>query len=79
MSPIRDEDDTGVAFDDVIVVRYTDRAALYDFGDFEYWVPHSCIHEDSELFYVELSHTMSYDDPSRLVVQAWFARREGLS
>lgn len=80
MRTIRDEDDKdeGVVFEDARVIRCTARAAQYEFADGDrHWIPHSCIHDDSELFYDERAHGMN-DREGMLVVKSWFAEKEGL-
>ena len=76
---IRDEDDPGVAFENVTVMRCTAKAAHYDFGGFDHWVPHSCIHDDSPLYYDLDELDMNVSGPERLVIKTWFAEKEGLA
>lgn len=55
------------------IVRETDKAMLVelDSGD-EVWVPLSVIHDDSELY------QGCEEDEGELVVEEWFADKEGL-
>jgi len=49
---IRDEDKPGVPIEDVKVLSVSAKAALYDLGERgEMWIPHSQVHDDSELYY----------------------------
>lgn len=71
LSEDRQRDDA----DDVVVVRavcirQTDRAILVRIGPRELWVPQSQVHDDSEVYQL--------GDDGKLVVKAWFARKEGI-
>lgn len=79
MRTIRDEDDCGgVAFDDVEVLRCTAKAAQYNIAGESVWIPHSQVHDDSELYYDERGAVMS-DDSGRLVITRWIAEQKGLA
>jgi hypothetical protein len=49
----------------------TERAVLFSIEGEELWVPKSCIHEDSECYSME-------SGPGLLVVNEWWAEKEGL-
>lgn len=69
----RDEDrerSEDVAIDNVRATRATDKALLCMIDGEEKWVPQSCITDDSEVY--------AAGDEGRLVITAWFARKEGL-
>lgn len=79
MRTIREEDEPGVSFEDARVKRCTARAALYDLGGLgEHWIPHSQVHDDSELYYDEDEADMNTSAPATLVVTDWIARQKGL-
>lgn len=64
----------GVSLGDAKARRFTGKAVLvvlYDKDDKELWVPLSQIHDDSELFDEE-------NTEGKLVVNRWFAEKEGL-
>jgi len=71
MRGYRDEDDPPWRQEGVECIRETDRALLVrlEDGD-EHWIPKSVIHDDSEVYELGGEGT--------LVVQGWFARKEGL-
>lgn len=55
----------------VRVVKATDRALLCEFDDGEErWIPQSVVHDDSEAWLA--------GDEGDLVVNRWFAEKEGL-
>jgi hypothetical protein len=78
MRTIRDEDENdSVAFENVKVVRCTPKAMLVSIEGEDHWIPHSQIHADSEVYLDEKQALQG--SPGKLVVKAWFARKEGLS
>lgn len=79
MRTIRDEDrDEGVVCDEAKVIMCRAKATLYELADGDrHWVPHSCVHDDSELFYDESTHQMSGKE-GMLVIKTWFAEKEGI-
>jgi hypothetical protein len=64
----RDEDDEPATFDGVKCVRATPRAILCLIDGAEVWIPQSVVDDTSEVF--------EAGNKGRLVVQAWFARKE---
>ncbi|NIR31689.1 MAG: hypothetical protein GWN84_20730 [Gammaproteobacteria bacterium] len=75
---IRDEDEPGVVVDAATVLRCTAKAALYELADgTELWIPHSQVHDDSEVFYDEDKAEMNTEH-GRLVVTSWIAKKKGL-
>jgi len=54
------------------VIRDTGKALLVEIEGEEHWIPHSQIHDDSEVFDAE------DNSEGMLVVQFWFADKEGL-
>lgn len=77
MRTIRDEDEPGVAFENVRVVSCRPKAMLVEIDGADHWIPHSCVHDDSEVYMDE--HQALQGSPGKLVVKAWFARKEGLA
>jgi len=76
---IRDEDEPGVTLDNAQVLRCTAKAALYDLdGGIEVWIPHSQVHDDSELYYDEQAGEMN-EERGKLVVTSWIASEKGLA
>lgn len=80
MRTIRDEDrdsDDGAPIGDARAIRETDRALLVELDGEERWIPKSVIHDDSEVW------TMRGDEDEgrkgKLIVKAWFARKEGFA
>lgn len=63
----------GVRFEDCTAVRETEKALLIEIEGTEHWVPKAVIHADSEVF--------DADDNSEgdLVLEEWFAEKEGLA
>lgn len=79
MRTIRDEDDPGVELENATVLRCTAKAALYEFSDgSEVWIPHSQVHDDSELYYDERTGEMN-EEHGKLVITAWIAKQKGLA
>lgn len=77
MRTIHTEDDTGVAFENVRVVRATARALLVVIDGEEVWIPSSQIHDDSEVY---LDENMAIQgSPGRLVITSWIATQKGLA
>lgn len=75
----RDDDDSGVSFDNCTAASETAKAVLvtgdalkanYEGGTVGLWVPKSVIHDDSEVF--------MKDDVGTLVVKTWWAEKVGL-
>jgi len=67
---VHDADDT-FEFDSVICIKDSHLACCIkdlDTGE-TFWVPKSCIHEDSEVF--------EYPQRGKLIVLAWLAEKEG--
>lgn len=60
-----------VHIDDVECIRQTDKAILVLIDGEEKWIPQSVIHDDSEVW--------KKGDEGELVVQGWFAEKEGWS
>ena len=80
MRTIRDEDEPGVPFDGARGIRCTDKAGLYDLGDLgEHWIPHSQVHDDSEIYYDEDTRDLNTKAPAQLVVSQWIAGKKGLA
>lgn len=76
MRTIRDEDrkrrdEEPVTIPGVTCVAATNAAILCAIGEEEKWIPQSQVHDDSEVY--EKGHT------GKLVILAWFARKEGLA
>lgn len=59
-------------FPDCRVLKATEKALLIDIEGEEHWIPQSVVHEDSEVFDDE------DNSEGMLVLQEWFAEREGL-
>lgn len=57
-------------FDDVVVITETAKAILVNVDEKEIWCPKSAIHDDSEVYKMGTSGT--------LIVQQWWAEKEGL-
>jgi len=67
-----DEDNEPVALESATAVHATERALRVQLGDGKLiWIPQSQITDDSEVY--AIGHT------GRLVITAWFARKEGLA
>ncbi len=78
MRTIRDEDENdGVSFEGVKVVRCTPKAMLVSIEGEDHWIPHSQVHDDSEVFMDDKLAVQG--SPGKLVVKAWFAKKEGLA
>lgn len=61
-----------VSFDDVSVENETAKALLVRIESKSYWLPKSAIHDDSEVF------DGLDNSEGKLVVQQWWAEKEGL-
>lgn len=73
---IRDEDSRdGVTFEGVTVKHATDKAMLCVIDGDEHWVPHSQVHDDSDVYYED---GQVFGDGEKLVVKEWWAEKEGL-
>lgn len=59
-----------VELEDVSVEAETDLALLCNIDDKKHWIPKSVVHEDSEV--------SSEGDTGTIVLQRWFAEKEGL-
>jgi len=59
-----------VELEDVSVEAETDLALLCNIDDKKHWIPKSVVHEDSEV--------SSEGDTGTIVLQRWFAGKEGL-
>lgn len=77
MRTIRDEDESGAAFEDVTVKHATAKALLCDIDGEEYWVPLSVLHDDSEIYVDEEKELQG--SPGKLVVKPWWAKEKGLA
>lgn len=74
---IRDEDESsGVVFERVQVKHATDKAMLCVIDGDEHWVPHSQVHDDSDVYYED---GKVIGDGGKLVVKPWWAEKNGLS
>ena len=72
------DDDCGVAFENVTVIRASPRALLVDLGEYgEQWIPHSCVHVDSPVYVDEEQRIQG--SPDTLINARWFAAKEGLT
>ena len=60
-----------VELEDVSVEAETDLALLCNIDDKKHWIPKSVVHEDSEV--------SSEGDTGTIVLQRWFAEKEGLA
>jgi hypothetical protein len=52
------------------ITRETDKAVLACIGDQEFWIPKSCIHDDSEAFSMKNAE-------GTIVVKKWWAEKNG--
>ena len=78
MRTVRDEDDdSSVSFEDVTVVGKTAKAMLCNIDGEEHWVPRSQVHDDSEVFVNDKEEIEG--SPGKLVVQRWWAQKNGLA
>ena len=59
-----------VEFENVAIETETDLALLCNIDDKKHWIPKSVVHEDSEV--------SSEGDTGTIVLQRWFAEKEGL-
>ena len=59
-----------VEFENVAIETETDLALLCNIDDIKHWIPKSVVHEDSEV--------SSEGDTGTIVLQRWFAEKEGL-
>ena len=59
-----------VELEDVTIEAETDLALLCNIDDKKHWIPKSVVHEDSEV--------SSEGDTGTIVLQRWFAEKEGL-
>jgi hypothetical protein len=76
MRTVRDEDEPGVAFENVKVKRASPKAMLCVIGDEEHWIPNSQVHEDSEV-YVDSEQAIQ-GSPGKLVLKRWICEQKGL-
>jgi len=56
------------------VLRETSAAILVQVGDYEYWVPKSVVHDDSECWSAK-----DGQNEGKLIVADWWASKEGLA
>ena len=68
---------TGIVFDRVCFVRVSPKWALYMINGKAYGVPHSQLHEDSEIYYIPADFEMNIRAkvPGKLVVKGWIVAR----
>ena len=66
--------DEGYNLGEVKVVRTTDGAILVKDGDLddETWIPKSVVHDDSEIY-----GNPDIGEQGEMIVETWFARKEG--
>lgn len=64
----RGEDGVEVT-DNAYAIRGTEKALLVEFDGEEHWVPHSVIHDDSEVYQIT--------DTGKLVIKRWWAQKQG--
>lgn len=62
-----------VDFEDVTVVRETEKALLCKSADFEVWIPKSQLHEDSEI-----TASSTEGDSGTLIIPLWLAEDKDL-
>ena len=65
-------DEATVRFEDVEAVHDTGQALKCIIDGEEYWIPHSQIHDNSEVFDAE------GNSRGKLVITEWLARQKGL-
>lgn len=63
-------DDDTAEFEEISVLKETEKAILVEIEGEEFWVPKSVIHEDSEVFEENTEGT--------LIVKLWWAEKNGL-
>jgi hypothetical protein len=73
--PKRNEDYDGICFEgaEAIAISRNHKNLLIDCSDFDepMWIPVKCIHDDSEVY--------RWRDKGTLIVQQWWAERNGLT
>ena len=65
----RDDVET-VSFENVHATAATDGALCVELNDAEVWIPHSQVHDDSEVY--------KKGDRGKLVITRWIAEKKGL-
>ena len=65
-----DDADDVVTYSNATCIRQTEKAICVRIAGRDQWLPQSAVHDDSEVY--------AKGHEGRLVIKAWFARKEGL-